>query len=84
MTEARSIRVRGVVQGVGFRPLVFRLALANSLAGWVLNENGGVDIHVEGAEPDLDAFLRELTLQPPAAASIAGIDIQASEVSGLT
>ena len=84
MTEARSIRVRGVVQGVGFRPLVFRLALANSLAGWVLNENGGVDIHVEGADPDLDAFLRELTLQPPAAASIAGIDIQASAVSGLT
>lgn len=83
MTEARSIHVRGIVQGVGFRPLVFRLAHANSLAGWVLNESGGVDIHIEGDEPDLDAFLRELTLQPPAAARIANIDIQPSEVSGL-
>ena len=83
MTGARSIRVRGVVQGVGFRPLVFRLAHANSLAGWVLNESGGVDIHIEGAEPDLDAFLHELMSRPPAAARIAGIDIQASEVSGL-
>jgi hydrogenase maturation protein HypF len=64
--------------------LVFRLAHANSLAGWVLNESGGVDIHIEGAEPNLDAFLRELTLQPPPAARISDIDIQASTVSGLT
>ena len=51
MTSARSIRVRGVVQGVGFRPFVFRLARANALAGWVLNEEDGVEIHLEGAEP---------------------------------
>ncbi|HEY1338890.1 MAG TPA: acylphosphatase, partial [Bryobacteraceae bacterium] len=57
--EARSVRVKGVVQGVGFRPYVFRLARANSLAGWVLNEQEGVEIHLEGAAPRLDAFLRD-------------------------
>lgn len=83
MTAARSIRVRGVVQGVGFRPFVFRLAHANSLTGWVLNEEEGVDIHLEGAEPALDAFLHDLAAQPPAAAQITGIDVRPSETAGL-
>lgn len=83
MTLARCIRVRGVVQGVGFRPFVFRLARANSLAGWVLNEAGGVEIHLEGAEPSLDAFVQELAAQPPPAAQIAAIDVEASEPLGL-
>ena len=57
MTSARDIRVRGVVQGVGFRPFVFRLAKTNTLAGWVLNDQDGVEIHLEGAEPALDEFV---------------------------
>ena len=65
MTSARSIRIRGVVQGVGFRPFVFRLAQEHTLAGWVSNGVEGVEIHLEGAEPALDAFLR----QPQGAAS---------------
>jgi hydrogenase maturation protein HypF len=39
---ARSVHVRGTVQGVGFRPLVFRLARAHTLAGWVANGADGV------------------------------------------
>ncbi|MGI9074396.1 MAG: carbamoyltransferase HypF [Bryobacteraceae bacterium] len=84
MTAARSIRVRGVVQGVGFRPFVFRLAHANSLAGWVLNEAEGVDIHIEGSEPAVQSFLSELASRPPAAAQIAAIDVQSSDAVGMS
>ncbi len=65
MTSACDIRVRGVVQGVGFRPFVFRLAQANTLAGWVLNDEEGVEIHLEGARPALDEFVRSLVVQRP-------------------
>ena len=84
MIAARSIRVRGVVQGVGFRPFVFRLARANHLAGWVLNEEEGVDIHLEGAEPALEAFLRDLEAQPPPAARITAVQVRASEPAGFS
>ncbi len=80
---ACSIRVRGVVQGVGFRPFVFRLAQTNSLAGWVLNEGQGVDIHLEGAEPALAAFLHSLETQPPAAAQITAIHVEPSKAIGV-
>lgn len=81
---ARSIRVRGVVQGVGFRPFVFRLARANTLTGWVLNGEDGVEIHLEGAETALDAFVKDLETQPPSAARITGIEVQEAEPAGLT
>ncbi len=48
LKEARRLRVTGVVQGVGFRPFVYRLAIERSLTGWVLNDADGVQIHVEG------------------------------------
>jgi hydrogenase maturation protein HypF len=80
---ARSIRVSGVVQGVGFRPFVFRLAHENTLAGWVLNGEDGVEIHLEGAEPALDRFVRELETQPPPAARITAIRVAPAEPAGL-
>jgi hydrogenase maturation protein HypF len=83
MTSACTIRVRGVVQGVGFRPFVYRLARANTLAGWVLNGDGGVEIRLEGERERLDAFLRELRAEAPVAASITAIDVDAEEPSGL-
>src|ERR1700685_4419415 len=83
MATACSIRVRGVVQGVGFRPFVFRLARANSLAGWVLNEPHGVDIHLEGAEPALRAFLRDLERHAPGAACITAVEVGPTEEAGL-
>ncbi len=83
MTSACTIRVRGVVQGVGFRPFVYRLARANTLAGWVLNGEEGVEIHLEGDRERVDAFLRELRTDAPAAASITAIDVDAAEPSGL-
>jgi len=84
MIAACSVHVRGVVQGVGFRPFVFRLAQANALAGWVLNEENGVDIHLEGDEPALESFLRGLSSEPPPAAQITAIEILRCEPAGLT
>lgn len=83
MASACSIRVRGVVQGVGFRPFVYRLARANTLAGWVRNGEEGVEIHLEGTEPSLDAFVRALKTQAPPAANIAEVDISSTEPVGL-
>jgi len=83
MTTARSIRVRGVVQGVGFRPFVYRLACANTLNGWVLNAEEGVEIYLEGDEASLEAFVRALKAQPPPAATISEIDVQPAQPTGL-
>ena len=84
MKAARFIRVRGVVQGVGFRPFVYRLAHAHGLAGWVLNGEEGVEIQVEGPEPSVQAFVRELKTQAPAAAVMSEIEVQPAEPAGLT
>jgi hydrogenase maturation protein HypF len=81
--SAACIHVRGVVQGVGFRPFVYRLAQANTLSGWVLNAEQGVEIYVEGSESGLAAFVQELKLKPPPAASIAEIEVNPAEAVGL-
>jgi len=73
-----------VVQGVGFRPYVYRLARANMLAGWVLNGERGVEIYLEGAAPGLQAFVHNLKTQPPPAASIAEIEVRDVAPVGLS
>ena len=83
MLNACSIRVRGVVQGVGFRPFVYRLAQANTLAGWVLNGEQGVEIHLEGSEERLHDFISELKSSPPQAAQIAAIEVEDAQPQGL-
>jgi hydrogenase maturation protein HypF len=80
---ARRIHIRGVVQGVGFRPHVFRLADAHRLRGWVVNGDDGVRIHVEGSPDAIAAFVAELTAQPPPAAVVSGVDILDAESDGL-
>ncbi len=83
MSSAWSIKVRGAVQGVGFRPFVFRLARANTLSGWVLNGEEGVEIFVEGPEHSFDHFLDGLKRQPPPAAQIAAIEVRICAPAGL-
>jgi hydrogenase maturation protein HypF len=80
---ARSIRVRGIVQGVGFRPFVYRLAQANTLAGWVLNGEQGVEIYLEGSEERVQGFIHDLETSPPPAAKIAEIEIEETQPQGL-
>lgn len=75
MVERRLIAIQGVVQGVGFRPYVHRLASARGLRGSVRNDHAGVAIDVEGDAPHVEDFLRTLTLQPPPLASIASVSI---------
>lgn len=81
---AWRVRVRGVVQGVGFRPFVFRLASAHGLRGWVSNQESGVEIHVEGDESAIQTVLRELAAQAPAAAQISAIEVEAAVPAGWT
>ncbi len=83
MITARSICVRGVVQGVGFRPFVFRLARLNNLAGWVLNAEQGVEIFLEGADSDLQRFLRDFKANSPSAACISEIEVVTAVPKGL-
>jgi hydrogenase maturation protein HypF len=83
MRSARSIRIRGVVQGVGFRPFVYRLAQEHQVAGWVLNGEEGVEIHAEGSEDALLAFTQQLQIHAPSAAVISEIDVANTEPSGL-
>lgn len=73
MTEARRLHVTGVVQGVGFRPFVARLAEAHRLAGWVRNGPDGVEIHVEGPAATVGAFTAALETEAPPAARIEAI-----------
>lgn len=81
--EARHLRVRGLVQGVGFRPFVYRLARRHGLAGWVLNAADGVQIHVEGTAAALDCFAADLAAQPPPAAEISRLEVAPAAAQGL-
>jgi len=83
MPSACLIKVRGVVQGVGFRPFVYRIARELQLCGWVLNGEEGVEIHLEGPEPALQEFQRWLKTAAPPASRIAGVEIQAADALGL-
>jgi hydrogenase maturation protein HypF len=74
---ARRLHITGVVQGVGFRPHVYRLARMHGLRGWIVNGNDGVQVHVEGRQPDVEAFLRDLVADPPPAARVSTIDVAA-------
>jgi hydrogenase maturation protein HypF len=88
-------RVTGTVQGVGFRPFVYRLAQEGGLAGWVLNDVDGVLLEVEGDGPEVGRFLDAVESQAPPLARVeslrgedlaptgdAGFEIVASEAAG--
>jgi hydrogenase maturation protein HypF len=79
---ALSVRVTGVVQGVGFRPFVHRLAIGCGLTGWVRNGSSGVQIEIEGSEDGLARFLRDLRSEAPPLASIDEITATAVPVGG--
>lgn len=78
---AVRIRVTGIVQGVGFRPFVWRLAHALGLNGWVRNDAAGVEIHVEGESPD--ALMARLKAEAPPLARVDQVILQPVALEGL-
>jgi hydrogenase maturation protein HypF len=73
---ATEIRVRGRVQGVGFRPTVWRYARELGLSGEVLNDSSGVLIRVCGSEAAIAALIARIEREPPPLARIDGIELQ--------
>jgi hydrogenase maturation protein HypF len=70
----RRLVVRGVVQGVGFRPFVYATAAELSLSGSVCNDSGGVVIEVEGSVDDVARFSRRIAEQPPPLAIVESVE----------
>ncbi len=86
-TAARScvrlrVRVEGTVQGVGFRPFVYRLARELELAGYVLNDAHGVLLEIEGTRASIDQFLARLRSGAPPLAVLDRVSVDALECDG--
>ena len=77
-----AIEIRGVVQGVGFRPYVYALATQFHLAGFVANRNGAVWIEVEGEVDHLESFCQKLEERPPPLARIESVERHPSSPRG--
>ena len=69
----QKLLVRGIVQGVGFRPFVYRLAVQLNLKGWIANTAQGVEIQIEGETKTINKFLNRLTASAPSLSQITGI-----------
>ena len=74
--ERRRLVVEGIVQGVGFRPFVHRLALRHGLGGFALNDGRGVLVEVEGQTRALDSFAAALTRDVPALARVDAVEVE--------
>ncbi|MGB9594764.1 MAG: acylphosphatase, partial [Candidatus Poribacteria bacterium] len=76
MTIKRAkLLIKGIVQGVGFRPFIYNLANTYNLNGWVLNSAEGVDIDIEGNDEDVKGFIESIRKKAPPLAVIDSIDI---------
>ena len=78
---ARALEVRGVVQGVGFRPFVWRLATELGLDGSVINRAGQVDIEVAGSAEAVDTFTRRIRTDAPPVARVEEVAVRPSDRS---
>ncbi|MCU0848907.1 MAG: carbamoyltransferase HypF [Spirochaetes bacterium] len=82
MAKRLKIRIRGIVQGVGFRPFVFNLARIHGIRGEVINDTEGILIEAEAGEEELGAFLDELKNRPPRLSYIYSTDEEVLEPRG--
>ena len=77
-TSARQIVLSGQVQGVGFRPFIYRIAVEHNLTGWVRNRVGSVEIHVQGQSQNLKNFISDIFEKKP---SLARPELESDELS---
>lgn len=84
MMIAKKIVVKGIVQGVGFRPFIYKNATKNNLKGFVNNTSKGVFIEVEGYEEDITSFIEEIKHKPPVLSKVTDIKIIDKEIEGYT
>lgn len=82
MKRRKKIFVSGIVQGVGFRPAVYRHAVENRISGWVINGPSGVVIEAEGLPGDLNNFLEAVSSRFPARAKIHRVTVEDIPPSG--
>jgi hydrogenase maturation protein HypF len=75
LLQTRRYQIRGIVQGVGFRPFVFRAAERHGLGGWIRNDSDGVVLEVQGRTGALEAFIAEVRTQAPALARIESVTL---------
>ena len=81
--EALELRVGGIVQGVGFRPYVYALALECGVSGYVLNDARGVTVHLEGDRAALERFIKRFPKELPPLARLDSLEREAAVVQGL-
>jgi hydrogenase maturation protein HypF len=71
--ETRRYQIRGIVQGVGFRPFVFRTAERHALGGWIRNDSDGVVLEIQGRPGALEEFILDVRTRAPALARIESV-----------
>ncbi len=82
--QGLQIHITGIVQGVGFRPFVYNLAVRLNLKGWVRNTSAGVDIEADGEQEALDAFLKALRDEAPPLSRIDELTASFRPANGFT
>src|SRR5215510_10142206 len=82
MSERRRFEIQGAVQGVGFRPFIYRLATQIGIQGWVNNSAQGVVIEAEAPIPQLDAFLARIESEKPPHSLIQRISVETIPATG--
>ena len=75
-TTSKKIKINGIVQGVGFRPFVCKIAKEFDIKGWVLNDTSGVTIHIEGDSVNIEKFIDKVKNDPPPLAIINYFEVE--------